>query len=493
MNLIKIIFFIALFFSWKTCFSNQTVIECTNNVLQQIYPNQNACVLQASIPSKLRNFPFVIYPTQVSEYNTERFNFNKRFNIFPKAIMIPESESTLVKIFNLLVSEHLNFSIRSGGHCFEPGSLSSDYILDLKRFNTIKLLNDRVYIGAGVRLGPVIEMLGKEDRAIPTGTCQSVGIAGLTLGGGLGFLSRTFGLTSDALKSITLLTANNQIIEVDENNYSDLFWALQGAGNGSYGIALGFTFKTVSIPSVSYFELKWNWDPTLVPKIFAAWQKWIPHLPDTINPSLEFRYSNGEVNILLTGLKVGNELFTEWEQPFKDLNPTVHVQMGRYADIAALWADSPTLPFAKIKSIMAFKPISDSVLQKTIDYLEQLRMNKANFIVSLEFVALGGKLSQGESAFFPRKASQWWHQVANWNQQEQELTALDSLRQFYNSVSPFVSNYCYSNDVDYDLGDKYLEAYYGDHVERLIQIKNKYDPHDLFHWKQSIPTSISPK
>ena len=277
---IKIIFNVALSFSCGMCFSNQT-IECTNNVLQQIYPNQNSCVLQASIPDKLRNLPFVIYPIQLSEYNTERFNFNKRFNIFPKAIIIPESNTTLVKILNLLTSEHLNFSIRSGGHCFEPGSLSSDYVLDLRRFNSIKLLKDSVYIGAGARLGPIIELLGKEDRAIPTGTCQSVGIAGLTLGGGLGFLSRTFGLTSDAVKSITLLTANNTIIEVNEDNNPDLFWALRGGGNGSYGIALGFTFKTVYIPTVSFFELKWKWDPALIHRIFDAWHKWIVLLPDT--------------------------------------------------------------------------------------------------------------------------------------------------------------------------------------------------------------------
>ena len=200
--------------------------------------------------------------------------------------------------------------------------------------------------------------------------------------------------------------------------------------------------------------------------------------PIHINPSLELRYSNGEVNVLLTGLKVGDKPFTEWEQAFKDLNPTVHIHTGRYVDLASFWADSPTLPFSKVKSVMAFEPISDAILQKTIDYLEKLQMNKANFLISLEFVALGGKLSQGEAAFFPRKASQWWHQVANWNQQDQELAALDSIRQFYDSVAPLVSNYCYSNDVDYDLGNKYLEAYYGDHVERLIQIKNKYDPHN---------------
>lgn len=483
----KIICSVTISFFWGICFSNQADVKCTNNILQQIYPNQNACVLQASISKKLRDQSYIIYPIQLSEYNTERFNFNKRFNIFPKAIILPESSSTLINVLNILRSERLKFSIRSGGHCFEPGSLSPDYVIDLRRFNSIKLSKDSVYIGAGARLGPIIEALGKEDLAIPTGTCQSVGIAGLTLGSGIGFLSRTFGLTCDAVKSITLLTADNKILEVDESNYPDLFWALRGAGNGSFGIAIGFTFKTIHIPSVSYFELKWDWDPELVRKIFAAWHKWIAQLSDIINPSLEFRYSNGEISILLTGLKVGSESFTEWERDFKDLKPMVKVHTGRYVDLASFWADSPSLPFSKVKSIMTFKPISNEALQRTIDYLEQLRANRANFQISLEFVALGGKLSQGQTAFFPRKAFEWWHQVANWDQQDQESAALDSIRNFYKSVFPLVSNYCYSNDVDYDLGNTYLEAYYGDHVDRLIQIKNKYDPDNIFYWKQGIP------
>jgi FAD/FMN-containing dehydrogenase len=122
-----------------------------------------------------------------------------------------------------------------------------------------------------------------------------------------------------------------------------------------------------------------------------------------------------------------------------------------------------------------------------VQYFEQLRLNKAPFNVGFEFSAFGGKLAQGDTAFFPRQAVEWWHQSVNWNQQEQEAAALASIQQFYDSVAPLVSRFCYANDVDYDLGSQYLEAYYGDHVNRLIQIKNIYDPKNIFHWKQSIP------
>lgn len=483
----KIIAIVFTLISFHTsCFAEEK-IKCTDNVLKQIYPNQNACVLQSSIPHKLRKLSFVTYPTEVSSYNTERFNFNKRFNIFPKAIIATKSACVLSRVLRYLKKHDLSFSIRSGGHCFEPGSLSPDYIIDLHRFKSIKICKDEVYIGAGARLGPIIEKLGKHDLAIPTGTCQSVGIAGLTLGGGIGFLSRTFGLTCDALKSITFLTADSEIIEVNQKEHPDLFWALRGAGNGSYGIALGFTFKAENIPTVSFLKLKWKWSPALVHQIFDAWHAWIEQLPDSINPVLTLEYLDGKLGILLEALKVGAEPFDEWKQPFQALKPEVEIHTGRYATLAQLWADSPTTPFQKIKSLIAFQPISNVAVQQTIDYFEQLKQSKAPFNVGFEFSAFGGKLAQGDTAFFPRNAVEWWHQAVNWNQQDQEAAALTSIQQFYDSVRPLVSPYCYANDVDYDLGNQYLNAYYGDHVNRLIRIKNIYDPQNIFHWKQGIP------
>lgn len=462
-------------------------IKCTDNVLKQIYPNQNACVLQASIPLKLRKLSFVTYPIDVSNYNTQRFNFNKRFNIFPKAIIAPKSSCVLSKVVHYLKKHNLNFSIRSGGHCFEPGSLSPDYIVDLHRFNSIKVAKDEVYIGSGARLGPIIQKLGKHDLAIPTGTCQSVGIAGLTLGGGIGFLSRTYGLTCDAVTSITFLTADSEIIEVNQNQYSDLFWALRGAGNGSYGIALGFTFKPVNIPKATFLKLKWDWNTTNIQQLFDTWHAWIQQIPDTINPVLTLEYTDGKLGILLEALKVGAEPFDEWKQPFQASNPTVEIHTGRYVDLAQLWADSPTTPFQKIKSLMAFQPIPSLAVQLTIDYFEQLQISQAPFNAGFEFSALGGQFAHGDTAFFPRNAFEWWHQAINWNQQDEEAAALESIQQFYDSVKPLVSPYCYANDVDYDLGNTYLSSYYGSNVTRLIQIKDIYDPQNIFHWKQSIP------
>ena len=119
------------------------------------------------IPPELKNLPYAIYPTN-PEYNTARFNFNKRFSVYPHAIICPRDPKEAAYILTLLRKHKLDFSVRSGGHCYEPGSLSSGYIFDLKNFNTVvsNVQKEEVYVGAGCRIGDIFKNLGKLDYTI---------------------------------------------------------------------------------------------------------------------------------------------------------------------------------------------------------------------------------------------------------------------------------------------------------------------------------------
>ncbi len=95
-----------------------------------------------------------------------------------------------------------------------------------------------------------------------------------------------------------------------------------------------------------------------------------------------------------------------------------------------------------------------------------------------------------KTAFFPRNAFGWWYQAYYWPKQEQSPKVTALANEFYAQIPGNVSKYCYSNIVDYDLGETYLDKYYGNHVERLIKIKRRYDPANLFQWRQSIPLTL---
>src|SRR5581483_10938998 len=116
----------------------------------------------------------------------------------------------------------------------------------------------------GTHLGGVIQELGRIGYAIPTGTCPSVGVTGLALGGGIGFLTRKYGLTCDAIRCLTMVNADGEIIQVDKVDHPELFWAMCGAGGGSFGIVLDFTFKMFYVPKVQLLKLSWEWEPKLV-------------------------------------------------------------------------------------------------------------------------------------------------------------------------------------------------------------------------------------
>lgn len=449
----------------------------------------------SAIPPELRNLSYGIYPSS-PDYNTARFNYNKRFNVFPKAIFAPETESELQYVFNNLKKYRLDFSVRSAGHCSEPGSLSSHYVIDLGNFNQIvpDVAHSEVYIGAGCRLGDVINTLGALDYAIPTGTCPTVGVTGLTLGGGIGLLLRQYGLTCDSVKSIVLLNAEGQVITVSHETYPDLFWALLGGGNGSYGIVIGLTFEMHYIPEVTFYELIWEFETAMIGPVMETWQAWVKTLPSTISSVLGIRHpremaavpeTTPPLVIRVFGLKVGPEPFTEWKSAFQELHPKVLIFKGSYLDMSKYWASEPKEHFNKTKSRILMQPVSSDVIKNVTSFFESIEHTP--YLIYFNFESFGGKEREGRTAFFPRNAFGWWYQAYFWDLQSQSSHVIKLCRDFYGSIPSEVSKYSYANIVDYDIGKYYLEAYYGPHAGPLIDIKRKYDPGNIFQWRQSIP------
>ena len=339
------------------------------------------------------------------------------------------------------------------------------------------------------------------NYAIPTGTCPTVGVTGLTLGGGIGLLDRTYGLTCDSVKSILLINAELEIIEASEKKHSDLFWALRGGGNGSYGVVLGFTFKIHYIPEVTFYELIWEWDAKKIVPIMKAWQKWVKTLPDNTSSVLGIRHPNTicalpnetpPLVIRVFGLKVGSEPFNEWQEAFGELNPRVNLFQESYLDSSKHWAMEPDLPFNKAKSRILMKPVSKKVMKKVENFFEKLEEDNAHFLAYFNFEAFGGAIPCTKGSFYPKQAFGWWFQAYYWDDLKKTDGILALSQKFYQSIPKEVSKYCYANIVDYSLGKHYLKNYYGNHVHRLIKIKRKYDPTNLFNWKQSIPLRYRP-
>jgi FAD/FMN-containing dehydrogenase len=172
---------------------------------------------------------------------------------------------------------------RSGGHCFAGRSTTSGVVIDVGPLDDVSVSDGFATIGAGARLGKVYDALLDHGVTIPAGCGPEVGIAGLTLGGGLGIMGRRHGLTSDSLAGAEV-AVGGRLVECDERREPELFWALRGAGGGRFGIVTSFTFRTVPAPDATAFDLRFP--HTEAAALVEAWQGWAPGAADELAASL---------------------------------------------------------------------------------------------------------------------------------------------------------------------------------------------------------------
>ena len=129
-------------------------------------------------------------------------------------------------------------------------------------------------MGAGTQLYPLYEALWQHRVTVPGGSCPTVGIAGLTLGGGLGLLGRNRGLTCDNLLALEMVDAQGQVLCANADKNEDLYWASRGGGGGNYGVVTEFTFRVEAIDQVAVFNLTWPWEQ--LAEVLKVWQSWAP-------------------------------------------------------------------------------------------------------------------------------------------------------------------------------------------------------------------------
>ena len=153
-------------------------------------------------------------------------------------------------------------------------------MIDVSRMRQVTLSNGIATVGAGAQLIDIYTALAKSGRSIPGGSCPTVGIAGLALGGGVGFSSRLHGTTSDSIVGLTLVDASGRIRTCSATENADLFWACRGGGGGNFGVVTSFRFRTFPVSTVTTFELSWPWAEA--PRAVAAWQAFAPHAPDAL-------------------------------------------------------------------------------------------------------------------------------------------------------------------------------------------------------------------
>jgi FAD/FMN-containing dehydrogenase len=213
--------------------------------------------------------------------------FNGRFaHVRPQAVVRCVSAHDVAETLSFLARERLPVAVRGGGHGFADHASSPGVVIDTSPMNAVEVIGGEVRVGAGSRLGSVYETLAPYGITIPGGTCPAVGIAGLTLGGGLGILGRTYGVTSDRLVQAEIVLADGTILTCDPGHHADLYWALRGGGAGSFGVVTSLTFVPVPIPDLAV-NVRASWPFQQANAVIDAWQRWAPTAPHGLAASLK--------------------------------------------------------------------------------------------------------------------------------------------------------------------------------------------------------------
>ena len=148
----------------------------------------------------------------------------------------------------------------------------------------VQVSDQHASIGGGALIIDAQAALREHDLGLPTGTCPSVGLAGLALGGGLGVTGRQYGFTSDRLTGARVVLADGRVVDTDSQREPDLFWALRGAGGGNFGIVTQMDFLAHPVTDVTIFSAEWPWSAAAA--LIGAWQRWAPYAPDEMTSSL---------------------------------------------------------------------------------------------------------------------------------------------------------------------------------------------------------------
>ncbi|MEV0570552.1 FAD-binding protein, partial [Dactylosporangium sp. NPDC050588] len=208
-------------------------------------------------------------------------------HVRPLAVVRCGTPAAVAATVAFVREEGLPAVLRGGGHDFAGRSTTTGVVIDLAPMHAVAVGDGTVRVGAGATLAGVYDALDGTGQTIPAGCGPGVGIAGLTLGGGLGVLGRLHGLTCDRLRAAEVVLADGRVVTCDERTHADLFWALRG-GTGRFGAVTALTFATVPAPSMLGFRLTW---PLPAPgqaaaAVVRAWQGWAPSAPDELAASL---------------------------------------------------------------------------------------------------------------------------------------------------------------------------------------------------------------
>jgi FAD/FMN-containing dehydrogenase len=437
----------------------------------------------------------VVLPSSPRYDEVRRPQIPRFHDVRPQAVVLCRTPEDVVEAIAFARRSGIDVAVRSGGHDFAGRSSSRGMVLDLTPMHSLEVSDGLATVGPGFRLGELYAALAGYEVTIPGGCGATVGIGGQALGGGLGLLGRSRGLTSDQLVAAEVVLADGRVVECDEQRHEDLFWALRGAGVRGLGVVTRLTLRTVAEPAATSFHLEWPRE--LASALIAAWQEWSPTGPDELAASLLVTVG-GEAGadpvVHLFGSMIGSEAETtalldefvsivgadaaSWER--------AHMRYGSLKSYLAERGpgdqeDEHGLPY--VKSEFFREPLPAGAVEALMDLF--VRGRRPWEARKLDFMPWGGAYNRvpANATAFPHRKELFLLEHSVVVPAGLDAGGTEAARAWLSDswelVHPSGSGGVYANFPDADLPDEH-RAYWGANLERLRRVKERYDPEGVF-------------
>lgn len=437
----------------------------------------------------------VIYPND-PEYQQARMNWDPFTNAFPAVFVFAHCNRDVVNAVKWARANYVPIRMRSGRHALARDFNQTDggIVIDTGKMTEVKLDKKHLTatVEAGIRVGVLVRMLAREGILGPFGDSWSVGIGGISTGGGITAIQRTIGVISDNILAATIVDANGEVLQVSEKENPDLFWAIRGGGGGNFGIITSYTLRVrPAPPTVGIFEIVWPWEQ--VEEVIDAWQQWAPSVDVRLGTILEaFSKTNGLLRSAGIFLGSAAEL-RELIRPMLDVGTPTRVLVNDVTLLEALdfWQPLTEPLFDDQNTTWSSTWVEQTLPAKGICAIRRFLEKATGSESNLFLLNSGGAMNQvppNATAFFWRNTRYYMEWTASWTEEfetQRNIALVERLRKQLecDTVGSYVN-----------VPDLYLtnfgQEYYGDNFARLRRVKAQYDPNNVFNFVQSIPPLV---